>query len=430
MWYSDGQVNSTAKPLYGFLLFLVVSLAARAFYIFMFSPIYSFDLSSWNRIADILMAGGNPYHLTGWLNWPPIYMELLFVFKKLSLATHLPFNLIVQGFLIAVESALALLLFASIVRFSPSANATGLLAIGIALNPVSILQVCQHCNFDVLAGFWILLAVYLLLRFQERHESGFWLLACFALGMGTVTKTVPLCLAPLLLLSVRKLKLAERFLGAVLLLGPVILAMSILYVLGPEDIQTKVFNYRAIPGCFGLHGLLAWWGGTRWCADYPRIFEIIYGSCWLCLGAWLWSRNSLDNQHIVSVSVVLLLAIPTLGPGYGPQYVYWFLPLLVLMYGLAERKVRVFLIILLGVAAATYLVEYALFFNTNGSYLLNLVQTGKLLKVALRASSPANQTLLRLPLWFFYVLSVGYLCMVIGKEMVRDVGNLWSRRSL
>jgi len=92
-------------------------------------------------------------------------MQLIYLFKELSLSLHLPFDDIVRAFLIVTESGMALLLYATIIRYVKSANALRLLIFGIALNPICIFQVCQHCNFDVLVSFWILLAVYMLLRF-------------------------------------------------------------------------------------------------------------------------------------------------------------------------------------------------------------------------------------------------------------------------
>ena len=373
------------------------------------------------------MAGGNPYHLTSNLNWPPFWMQLVFLFKKISLATHWPFDIVVRGFLVVGESALAWLLYVTVKEYTKCKDATELLVFGVAVNPVCILQVCQHCNFDVLIGFWVLLTIYMLLRFQDRHESRFWLCACFALGMGTLTKTVPLSLMPLLLLSIRKVKPVEQMIGLILFLGPVILALSILYVLGPEDIKTNVFGYRSISGYFGLPGLLACWGASRWLAIYPYGFEVIYGIGWICLAAWLWSKETLNQLQIISVAVIILLAIPTLGPGYGPQYVYWFLPLLVLMYPLVEGKFRLLLMILYGIGMVTYLTEYSLF-PGHGAILFSIVSSPALFNLATRLASPAGETFLRLPLWMLYFILLAWLGTTIGKEMARDFRNAWSRR--
>jgi hypothetical protein len=361
------------------------------------------------------MTGGNPYHLTPLLNWPPLWMLLIFLFKKLSLILHVPFNDIVRVFLIIVESALAFLLYAAAIRYTKSTNAIKLLIFGIALNPISIFQVCQHCNFDVLIGFWMLLAVYMLLRFQEQYESRFWLCACFALGMGVLTKTVPVCLSPLLLISIRKLKLLEQLLGAAFVLGPAALGMSIIYVLGPQDIEAKVLGYRSVPG-FGFTGLFMFFGLQQMVQIWNYIFEITYGIGWVCTGIWLLSKEKIEPKKIVLLALVLLMAIPAIGPGYGPQYIYWFLPLMILAYGLEDRNIRIFLLISYLVFTVIYTVEYAFNFNTLGAFFLEIVQTDRLIKFGLWISTQTHEMFLRLPLWVFYLISIVLFGMRIKRE--------------
>lgn len=408
-----------SKRVHVLVLFGLCSFAIRGLYIFLFHGCVSFDLNLWNQTAAILLAGENPYHSTNFLGWPPFWMQLIFLFKKVSLAWHLPFNDIVRIFLIAVESLVATVLYATLSRFVKSAPAGKLLMFGIALNPICIFQVCQHCNFDVLAGFWILFAVYLLLRFQEQHEPRFWLGACFALGMGGATKTVPLCLAPLLLLSVRKLKTLEQFLGIAYLLVPVLLPLSVLYVLAPADVETKVLGYRGGVGAFGVSGLLLYFDLGRWLKRWALIFEMAYGALWLLFGAWLWSKEKIEPRQLVSVALILLMAIPALGPGYGLQYIYWYLPLLVLMYALSDRRTRILLLVWFAVAAATYTVAYAFNFNSYGAFFLDIIQTKGLLDFGLRISTKAGETLLCLPLWVSYLILVAFL----GAETGRDIAS-------
>jgi len=389
-------------------------------YLVLFADCFSFDLASWNQVADVLQAGGNPYHQTSFLNWPPLWMQLVFLFKKFSLGLHVPFNTVVRVFLVGVESILSLLLYVILARLVQPAAAGRWLLAGIALNPVAIFQVCQHCNFDVLVGFWVLLAVGLLLRFQERHEARFWLLACVALGMGILTKTVPLCLAPLLLPGWRKLHRAELLLGAGLLLGPVLLGLSIVHVLGPADIQNKVLGYRSTPGSFGFTGLFTGLGATRLATAWPGVFTTLYGLVWLALTVWLAGRNALAPRSLVTIAAVLLVAIPALGPGSGLQYVYWFLPLLILLYGLVDLPARRFLLLLYAVAAVTYTVEYGLNFTTYGAFWLDLVETKFWIHLGLAVSSKAGETWVTLPLWLLYCAFVAGFGRTIGRELLRD----------
>ena len=404
----------------GFTLFLVISLAVRGLYIFLFHNCSSFDLKAWDNVGDILMAGGNPYHSTAFVSWPPFWMQCIFVFKKISLAWQVPFNDVVRVFLILVESALALVLYATVMRYAKAANATRLLIFGIALNPTSIFQVCQHGNFDVLVGFWILLAVYMLLRFQEEDQPVFWLWACFAVGMGVLAKTIPLCLCPLLLLSCRRLKPTEQFLGAVFFLGPTFLGLSILYVLVPQDVQMKVLGYRSQESFFGFPGLFKYFGFTYLVSIWARIFEILYGTAWVGLGIWLWSKERLDSRKIILIAALLLTAIPAIGPGYGLQYVYWLLPLFLLVYGFEDKKMKFFLLISYVVAALIYTMEYAFNFDTFGAFFLEIVQTQPLLRFGSWISAPVHEMFLFLPLWLFYVISTVLLGVRIFRNRIEN----------
>ena len=403
-----------------FWLVLVVSLSLRGLYLWLFADCYSFDLASWNRVADVLQAGGNPYHETDFLNWPPLWLQLIFLFKKISLSLHVPFNAVVRAFLIGTESTLSLLLYRLLARLVPPSSAVRWVLAGIALNPVAVFQVCQHGNFDVLVGFWVLLAVGMLLRFHEHHDPLFWLLACFALGLGVLTKTVPLCLAPLLLPGWRKLAGGERVLGAVLLLGPVLLGLSIVYVLAPADIADKVLGYRSLPGSFGITGLLTLAGAPGLVAGWARVFTLLYGLGWLALAMWLFGRETLSPKRLVTLAAVLLVAVPTLGPGSGLQYVYWFLPLLILLYGLEAPPARRFLRLLYAVAVVAYTIEYGLNFTTYGAFWLDFCQSKPWLDLGLALSSKAGETWVTLPLWLMYCTFVVGYGRSIGRELLRD----------
>lgn len=350
-------------------------------------------------------------------------MQLIFLFKKASIFLHVPFNDIVRAFLILTENAVALLLYLTASRYAKGINATKLLIFGIALNPIAVYQVCLHCNFDVLVGFWVLLAVYMLMRFEESQESAFWLGACFALGMGAATKTVPIALWPLLLPGVLKTKWLERFLGGALLFVPITLGVSVLYVLGPQDIQAKVLSYRSAAGAFGFSGLFAWWHSDRLLAVWPRLFEVIYGVGSVCVAAWLWSKKELGPRNLTLLASAFLVAIPALGPGNGLQYVCWFLPLLVLAYGLGDRNVRALLLVLYGVAGIIYTVLYGFNFDAYGGFFMEYLSTARTVHFAQWLSTKLIEMAVSLPLWILYLLWL-ILCVAKMKEAPAQAASL------
>ena len=205
------------------------------------------------------------------------------------------------------------------------------------------------------------------------------------------------------------------------------LALSIVYVLTPADIAAKVLGYRSQLGSFGFTGLFALGGAPAWVAAWPRVFEIIYGAGWLVLGAWLLTRETLDRRQLVALAAALLMAIPALGPGYGLQYICWFLPLLVLLYDLAERRTRVFLLVLYAVATITYIIAYGLNYLAFGAFLLDLTQNERLLRWSAAISTLKGQTLLGLPLWLLYLYFVAGQAFRTGGEIRRDVQALRRR---
>jgi hypothetical protein len=61
-----------SRAAHPFVMFAMVSLGLRGFFIFLFPQCFSFDVGSWIKVANVLMAGGNPYNETAFLNYPPL----------------------------------------------------------------------------------------------------------------------------------------------------------------------------------------------------------------------------------------------------------------------------------------------------------------------------------------------------------------------
>jgi len=171
----------------------------------------STDLRSWSQVAVILLQDGNPYRDTRLLNWPPFWMQWLFCLGHASLWLGIRFSVLVRVSLIAAECGLMACLCLLARRHFPDAARPGWLVLGIALNPVCILLSVQHGNFDVIVAVWVVLFLHFLLRdLQLRRSTGadenadHWLLACLFLGLGILTKVVPVVLVPLLFVGCRQ----------------------------------------------------------------------------------------------------------------------------------------------------------------------------------------------------------------------------------
>jgi len=241
------------KPL---LLLFGVFILARAAFIYFMPATYSKDLYAWLRVIDILTQEGNPYSQTEVLNWPPFWMQILYGVHEISKHTAVSPTRVIQLVLMDGEAILMLATYGILKRFLHCPNPLKLLIIALALNPISILLSCQHCNFDVFVGFWVLLFIYSLLDFYETGSVASWLMACFFLGIGILTKTVPVILSPLLIVGIQKQKVNVKLFGLLLLFTPVVIGMSIIFSLGHTGVTEHVLGYRSMSGWYGITGVL------------------------------------------------------------------------------------------------------------------------------------------------------------------------------
>jgi hypothetical protein len=390
--------NQSQKPFRDISIVLAALWAIRlAFILIMPEEARSVDTFSWQAVAHFLDEGLNPYHVSTFLNWPPFWMQLIFCISKTATFLGIPFFRALQIFLILIESIVIIQAFKLIQELAPAANARNILLFGIALNPVAILLTCQHCNFDVIVVLWILLFIRSLIQFSRTGDIGYWLHACLFLGLGILTKTIPLILIPLLARGFREAKKPLKWVGSFLVLAPVILGMSIIYVLSPADTGRNVLGYRSsgngpsfygIPGLFHLAGL-----------DHFLFIQhfAFYGLIVICLVVtWnlSWHRR-IDEKEMVLLPALILLGIPTLGPGWAPQYAYWFLPFLVISYALYNSQWKRLLVGVGLVNACTYIFEYAVLPGLGYSlwYFLNPAKTPGSDQAL--ASSPAMQNFFR-----------------------------------
>jgi hypothetical protein len=175
--------------------------------------------------------------------------------------------------------------------------------------------------------------------------------------------------------------------------------MSILYVLGPREITAHVLSYRSYGGWFGFSGLL-----SAWAPVYVRLSPALILAALVLAARLVWRAPRMEPRQQVLLCALCLLVMPALGPGYAPQYIDWFLPLLVCSYAVDDGAGwRRLLLVCYAVAAATYLFEYA-FFESHGSFLVRIHPSRQLLDFSLRWSAELPQALLRLPLFVCYLV--------------------------
>ncbi len=400
-------------------LVLAISLAVRAlFLLVMPESALSLDVRGWKSVALELAEGRNPYATTTRLNWPPLWMLCIDAMSRTARLLEVDFARVLQAFLVSVDLAVAALAY-GILRSLAVVDATKIVIFGISLNPILILLNCQHCNFDILVGGLVLAFVAALVCHARQRtatrDATPWLLACFLLGLAVLAKTVPIVLAPLLAIGLDRVSWGKRIFGATLVCFPVLLGLGVVFVLAPNAVIDNVLAYRSAPGSFGWTAILQWLELDSVLAAYSRAFPFALLAM-LALVARHVRRHSrqLDGSAIAMLAVILLIAVPTFGPGYGSQYVCWYLPTLVIVAGVTQQMRRP-LAILLGIASLVYIFEYALF-PAQGAFLLWMTSFAEPIRSWSQAfASPSAQAIARLP---FFAASLALIWLLARRVSV------------
>jgi hypothetical protein len=363
---------------------------------------YSLDLSRWKHVTDALGRGDNPYITTERLNYAPLWLQCLYFAHLISDWVSLSVHNLIQLFLTIGDALLIMMLWTVGRHFIKNSQLLTLLFWGFALNPTTLLLTVQHGNFDVLFMVFVLLA---LDRLHHAHKGCFteptnWLLACFLVGVGILTKTIPIVLIPLLCLGARDLEVRVLLFGGLLLFGPAAYGMSIIFSLAPVATMEKVLQYRGIPGYFGLSGALVMGNQVEILNAYIRLFPLfLFGLLAGLTGMLYFNKLNLPAfRDKVVFSTLALMFVPVFGSGYGPQYIMWFLPLLLLVYPGAHRYLRAAIVVFFVISLATFAVEYALL-PSHGAFAINWLGIRDLIPTAISLYKRTNQFVLRLPMF-------------------------------
>ena len=403
---------------------LTTSWLARVVVVAAIGDAHSVDVDYWQGALEVLDEGRNPYE-TGVLNWPPLWLEVIVGLDAIADVTNMSFWSALRIYLVGVESVLVIALYFTLVAVGASRDVVRrALLVGIALNPVTILLVCQHGNSDVNVGLLVTLSLAALLAHWRSRDVVFWLGGSLLLGIGVLAKTVPLVLAPVLAPGARRASAAGKVLGMTLLLGPAALGVSVIMALAPRDVLEHVIRYRSTRGFFGPSGILEELAGFDERSLYGSVFTLGV----ILVVVWLWRllarEMPLPPGRLFLLVSVVLLAVVAFGPGYGPQYAYWFIPALVATYVLLDDAWRRLLLLGYLIAGITYAVEYA-FLPWLGSYASAVDgDSDWIADVSSYLDDPRRLVLFRLPLFVVYLLliSQGIARLVQQQKEERNLG--------
>jgi hypothetical protein len=337
---------------------LGVSWIVRAAFAVAIGDAHSVDVEYWQGALEYQDQGRNPYE-SGVLNWPPLWLVVIVTVDYAANLLDVGFWMGLRVYLVLVESALVATLYSTLLSAGAERMAVRrALLVGIALNPVAIILVCLHGNSDVQIGLLVTLAVAALAAHARSRDVVMWLAGALFLGAGILAKTTPLVLAPLLAPGARLASRAARALGAALFLGPAAFGLAVIAAFAPIAVWDHVIAYRSTRGSFGLPGVL-----EDMLSIDVSFYETAFTLGLLVAVAWLfhrlWHEEPPGVARLFLLVAVVFMTVVALGPGYGPQYAYWFMPALVATYVLLDDGWRRMLLVALVVGSITYVVDYA-----------------------------------------------------------------------
>jgi hypothetical protein len=304
---------------------LAVSLAARLLPAFVLSTGATYDIESYSIVGSLVLSGKDVYtsrEAEKRSPYLPLQMYWSAFSRQLADASQLSFVNTVKIAPILADIAIALVLFASLLR-SFSLKTAFLGGLLYAVNPIPIFVSAYHGQFDALAVLPILLSLYSLGSYPWL--SGIWL------GIGILFKSWPILALPALLNGIKSWKNQLIFLA----LAGLIPLMAVLFYL-------QVFNAdltKVLAHALGYNRGIGVWGYTylfRLLAYFLPAFTELYawvaanGRLMTLVGlaaAWfLRARKETPSSGILTI----LVAFFAVTHAFAIQYLMWLIPFAIL----------------------------------------------------------------------------------------------------
>ena len=152
--------GACAAPFAVLAIILGAAWIARLSFVVAIGDAHSLDVDYWRGALAALDEGRNPYE-TGVLNWPPLWLVVIEAVDSVAGLLGVAFCDCAAGCTSSSSSrSSSSRSYVTLVSYGAGrAAARRALLVGIALNPVAIILVCQHGNSDVQVGLLVTLAV-------------------------------------------------------------------------------------------------------------------------------------------------------------------------------------------------------------------------------------------------------------------------------
>ena len=217
------------------------------------------DVGAYEQRARLALQGLQPY-LDYWVEYPPVFPWIASGLKLLSVplgGDEAAFQVLFSLMMVGVEASILWLIHAIAVRVwdEPRGLVTATAYAGL-FYPIYI----ANRHFESIAGFFLLLGVYLVIR-ERRHT------AALAIALGVLTKLFPASALPALLAG-QSWTARARYVG--LTVAAVAGALAPLAVSGREFFVASIQNMLARPGWETLWALADGYFAYGWVHRYRQ----------------------------------------------------------------------------------------------------------------------------------------------------------------
>jgi Gpi18-like mannosyltransferase len=284
----------------------------------------SYDINSYQIQAEAVLSGQNIYDVTYRYPYLPLWMYVPALALWIAEQTGWPFHLLVKLPLAIGDLGVSFLLW-KIMQQSRCAAEKSLLHIGLLylFNPAILIITAAHGQFDGLALFFVLLAVWL----AEQKKTGASLGGALSLGTATALKGFPILFLPAFLFCFHNLRQALAYI-ILTIMPPFLLSLPYLRINGTR-LTGIILRYSSTCDHSYSYVLLAWEKkGVKWAETFrmflraqARIINLL-GVAFATLASW-WHRKPL----VVRLSLIVL-SIYILTPGLASQQILWLIPFL------------------------------------------------------------------------------------------------------
>ena len=282
----------------------------------------SYEMNLFQEIAAQALAGEN---VLTQLPYLPFFVYWMAIAEWLSRTTGVHFT-----FWLKLPSILADVMIIAVLYWRMVKSGDSYARINKSLwlyvfNPVTILVVSYHGQFDVLALLFLILSIVVLELYDSKRYS---FLAGLILGVGILIKTWP-GIFILTVIASRNLKEKLGFVLAAAIVPFVSMCASIL-VFGGElgllfRIPRRALQAGAIPGWWGYTGLA---NGVSWLLGHSEInFDGLMRFKLLIVFLPVMLMVFFSRRKPVSIALLnALFALFIFAPGFGLQSLSWLIP--------------------------------------------------------------------------------------------------------